>query len=147
MKTLYRFSILFVLLILAACSAPVPEGLGVFEGKLLECPDSPNCVSTMAPKDDEKHYMAPLSFDDLQDARLKVLSIVMETPRTEILLQNKEYIHTTYTTPIMRFVDDVEFYFDEDEKLLHFRSASRIGYSDLGTNRRRMEKFKKAYLK
>ncbi|MEX0810851.1 MAG: DUF1499 domain-containing protein [Chitinophagales bacterium] len=146
MSNRYILILISVLPLLFSCSATAPEGLGVFEDKLSDCPASPNCVSTMESEDDEKHYMEPLQFDDLQEARLKVISIIMETPRTEILLQNREYIHAEYTTPILRFVDDVEFYFDTENKLLHFRSASRVGYSDFGANRRRMEKFKKAYL-
>lgn len=130
-----------------SCSTSAPEGLGVFQGKLLECPASPNCVSTMEAKDDKEHYMEPIPYEDLQEARIKMMSVLMETPRTNIMIQNRDYFHVTYTTAIMRFVDDVEFYFDEEEKLLHFRSASRVGYSDLGANRRRMENFKKAYLK
>lgn len=138
--------LVLLLPILMSCSASVPDDLGLFEGKLLDCPKSPNCVSTMASPDDEQHYMEPLSFDNLQEARIKVMSIVMNTSRTKILLQNKKYIHAEYTTPILRFTDDVEFYFDNENKELHFRSASRIGYSDLGANRRRMENFKKKYL-
>ena len=136
-----------IILLLVSCSTSAPDGLGVLEGKLLECPSSPNCVSTMAPADDEEHYMEAIPYEDLQEARIKLMDVLMETPRTKILTQNRTYLHVTFTTPIIRFVDDVEFYFDEEEKLLHFRSASRVGYSDLGANRRRMKNFKKAYLK
>lgn len=142
-----KFLSLIFLFFFVACSTPMPEDLGMLEGKLLVCPNSPNCVSSMAAESDEEHYIEPVPFEDIQEARLKTLTVLMKNSKTNIITQDKNYIHAEYTTPIFRFVDDIEFYFDEENKLLHFRSASRLGYSDLGANRRRMEDFKKKYLK
>ena len=61
-------------------------------------------------------------------------------PRCKIVTRQLNYLHLIFRTPVFRFIDDVEFFADEEARLLHFRSASRVGYSDLGVNRRRMKK-------
>ncbi len=60
-------------------------------------------------------------------------------PRTRLVEEDESYLHYEFTSLLLRFVDDVEFLFDDETKTIHFRSASRTGYSDLGVNRRRME--------
>ena len=65
--------------------------------------------------------------------------------RTSIITQKDNYIHTTFKSRIFRFVDDIEFYFDDKEKLIHFKSASRVGRNDLGVNRKRMEEIRKRF--
>lgn len=60
-------------------------------------------------------------------------------PRTKLIEEDDTYLHYECTSLFLRFVDDVEFVFDDEAKLIHFRSASRTGYGDLGVNRRRME--------
>lgn len=69
--------------------------------------------------------------------RLK--SIVAGMPRAKVVSSTDRYLHAEFTSALFRFVDDVEFLIDPDAKQIHFRSASRVGYSDLGANRRRME--------
>ena len=66
--------------------------------------------------------------------------------RTKIISIGKNYLHVECTSTIFRYVDDVEFYFDDEQQLIHFRSSSRIGYYDVGVNRRRMEKIRENYL-
>jgi uncharacterized protein (DUF1499 family) len=73
-----------------------------------------------------------------------VLSVVENTARTTVITRREDYLHAEYRTK-MGFVDDVEFYLDESKKTVHFRSASRIGYSDLGVNRKRMQEFTSLY--
>jgi len=105
------------------------------------CPDSPNCVSTVADPDDNVHYMAPLTYQGaVTDVHAKLLAIIEKLPRTTVIEQRTNYLHVEFRSLIFRFVDDVEFYIDENAGLVHFRSASRLGYSDLGVNRKRMEK-------
>ena len=68
-----------------------------------------------------------------------IKSALAQLPRTEVKTEEANYLHAESTSLIMRYVDDVEFFFDEPAGLIHFRSASRSGYSDLGVNRRRMQ--------
>ncbi len=58
--------------------------------------------------------------------------------------QTNNYIHTLSRSRIFKFVDDVEFYFPPNESVIHLRSASRVGQSDLGVNRRRLEQIRLA---
>ena len=121
-----------------------PTNLGVSDGQLSKCPDSPNCVVSQT--DDDAHYIQPLNYqsdrDSAYDSLVKVLSVV---PNTEIVEQTDDYIRTQSTSKIMGFVDDAEFYFPAEEKVVHWRSASRLGESDLGVNRRRLEQIRLAF--
>jgi uncharacterized protein (DUF1499 family) len=123
-------------------SGPVPES-GLVDGRLRECPESPNCVSSMASPEDETHFIEPITYTGPRDAaRERLLQVIEGRPRTEILEVSASYVHTSFTTAVMRFVDDVEFFLPGDERVIHVRSASRIGYSDLGTNRRRVDELR-----
>ena len=124
--------------LMVGCSGARPTTLGVCEGKLAPCPKSPNCVSTQ--RTDDKHRIDPLVYTGpMGDARRRLLEIVRLTPRTSLVTQEEYYLHVEYRSKLFGFVDDVEFWFDDDNKVIHFRSASRMGYSDLGVNRKRME--------
>lgn len=68
----------------------------------------------------------------------RIVAAVNTMPRSKIVEQDSQYLRAEFTSMIFRFVDDVEFFIDDKEKVIQFRSASRIGYSDLGANRRRM---------
>jgi uncharacterized protein (DUF1499 family) len=114
-----------------------PTNLGVTDGRLAPCPSTPNCVSTQAA--DEQHRMAPIPWDGSPEAAIqRIRSIVEAEHRTKIVTQGPDYIHAEFTSALFRFVDDVEFFIDTENGFVHFRSASRAGYSDLGVNRRRM---------
>jgi uncharacterized protein (DUF1499 family) len=117
-----------------------PENLGVQpDGKLLACPNKPNCVSTFAA--DPEHAMAPIRFEgDPQAAWKRLRAAVAESPRTVVVADDGRYMHVEFRSLIFRFPDDVEFLLDPEKRLIHFRSASRAGYSDLGVNRARMQK-------
>lgn len=137
---LKTYFILAITLIFAACSGTKPTDIGVKNGQLKVCPSSPNCISSQAAKDDKKHYLPPLSYSGtIEAAKTKLVGIVNGMERTTITENSGTYIHSEFMTPTMKFVDDVEFYFDDDNKVIHFRSASRKGYSDMGLNRKRME--------
>lgn len=129
------------LLVLTACqTAPAPKNLGVEKEKLAPCPDKPNCVGSLYPQD-STHHLAPWSLAVKRDvARKKLLQILGETHKVDIQSQREDYIHAVFTIPVFGFKDDVEFYFPESGSVIHFRSASRVGHSDLGVNKRRMEK-------
>lgn len=130
------------LLLAACCSGKGPRG--VKEGKLGDCPRSPNCVSTVST--DPDHRMEPIPYrTSLKEARERVINIVNAMKRTRIITSEERYLHAEFRSALFRFVDDVEFYFDEKEKVIHFRSASRLGYSDLGVNRKRMKRITRLF--
>ena len=133
------------IIVFLGCSGTKPAILGVTEGSLAPCPDAPHCVSTQS--EDDGHRMEPLSYTTSQaEAQEKLLNIIRPMKRTRIISIGKNYLHVECTSAIFRYVDDVEFYFDDEQQLIHFRSSSRIGYYDVGVNRRRMEKIRENYL-
>ena len=130
--------VLIVSVMLVSCSGSRPTNLGMREGKLAPCPESSNCVSSQST--DEKHFIEPLSYDgSLAGARGNLVSIIQSMKRSRIISKEDTYIHAEFTSALFRFVDDVEFYFDDTAQTIHTRSASRVGYSDLGVNRKRIE--------
>ena len=107
------------------------------ESELKECPDSPNCVSTQTQQGNKKMDPIPFKLDPRE--LMKVIKDVVEShPRTELLSESSHYLHYTFKSKIFGFTDDVEFLIDPKHKLIHFRSASRTGYSDMGVNKERM---------
>lgn len=121
-----------------------PSNLGVTAGKLAPCPGSPNCASSQT--GDSSIKMDALSFDgDNASAMERLKRAVTSIPRTEIITATEDYLHAESTSRLFRFVDDVEFYIDSENQLIHFRSASRIGHSDLGVNRKRMARVKQLF--
>jgi uncharacterized protein (DUF1499 family) len=106
--------------------------------QLVSCPSSPNCVSTQA--QDEGHAIGPFLYRKSRaEAKEALKEIVRSLPRTKLVEEDESYLHYEFTSLLLRFVDDVEFLFDDESKTIHFRSASRTGYGDLGVNRKRME--------
>jgi uncharacterized protein (DUF1499 family) len=123
-----------------------PDNLGVTNGRLAPCPDSPNCVCSQAPAQDAQHHIEPIAFDGPPSEALRRIKATLATlPRVRIVRETENYLHAEFTSLVFRFVDDVEFYADPAGKCIHFRSASRAGRSDLGVNRRRMESFRQAF--
>ena len=130
--------IFFVLRWLVERASPMPDNLGVANGRLAPCPNSPNCVSTQAT--DEEHGIAPIEYTvGTTVAQATILAILQADPQFSIISTTPTYIHAEARTAVWQFIDDVEFFFDEADSLIHFRSASRLGYGDGGINRRRME--------
>ncbi len=133
-----------VALAIVSMMAKRPANLGVVEGRLAACPDSPNCVSTQA--DDAEHRMPPLPLSEPVAAAVERLATILTAlPRTKIVTQTDDYLHAEATSRLFRFVDDVEIYVDSAAGQIHFRSASRTGHSDLGANRARMQQISDAY--
>jgi len=105
---------------------------------LAPCPSSPNCVSTQAL--DEGHAIAPIRYRKPRvEVKEALKEFIRSLPRTKLVVEDESYLHYEFTSLLLRFVDDVEFLFDDETKTIHFRSASRTGYGDLGVNRKRME--------
>lgn len=129
---------------LSGCAAARPSNLGVREGRLALCPESPNCVSSQST--DAVHAVAPLIYTGTAaDAFTALRNIIAGMKRAVIVEETATYLHVEVTSALFRFVDDVEFIVDDAEKKIHVRSASRIGYSDLGVNRRRVERIRQAW--
>ncbi|MEH2126450.1 DUF1499 domain-containing protein [Nostoc sp.] len=119
------------------------SSLGVDNGHLSSCPASDNCV--VSQNADEKHAIDPIPYHvDRNAAREILLKVIGVVPRTEIVEQTDNYIHALSKSRIFQFVDDVEFYLPPNESVIHLRSASRVGESDLGVNRRRAEQIRLA---
>lgn len=129
-------------LLLSACSGIRPDNIGIQPDQTLApCPSSPNCVSSFAPKNDKTHYIEPFQVRDGGWQALK--TVVAETPRISVIEAGDLYLYAEAKTRILQFVDDVEFLFFPDDQLIHLRSASRLGYSDLGKNRSRLEEWRR----
>ncbi len=79
------------------------------------------------------------------EAGKKIRSALLQQPRTQIVIDNGDYIHAESRSALFRFVDDVEIYIDAEQQVIHIRSASRVGRSDLGVNRQRVESIRKAF--
>ena len=126
-----------------ACST-IPESIGLQDDRLRPCPDSPNCVSSEDPA--SPAFVEPLrysgSFEEAFDSLVERLSV---EPQVELIEAEAGYIHAVFTSALMRFRDDVEFRFDAESSVVHVRSASRIGHSDLGANRARIEALRSSW--
>ena len=110
------------------------------------CPKSPNCVSTKADPSDRVHYIEPLPLTVEVGAALDRLEeIVGAMPRARRIARGEAHIDFVFTTRLFRWKDDVRFVADAAESRIHFRSASRTGYGDLGVNRKRMESIRQAW--
>lgn len=123
-----------------------PTTLGVREGRLAPCPDSPNCVSTQADREHQRMDSIPLTIDAAEAMRA-LQRVISAIPRTQIITADDRYLHVEFTSALFRFVDDVEFFVDREQRAIHFRSASRSGRSDFGVNRKRMQAVVAAFLR
>ena len=117
--------------------AATPTALGVVEGNLAPCPDSPNCVCTQS--SDPRHRLAPVAIDDPATMRERIRTALSLMPRSHVVADTDSYFHAECRSWLCGFVDDLEIYLNADEGQVHIRSAARLGYSDLGVNRRRVE--------
>jgi uncharacterized protein (DUF1499 family) len=118
-----------------------PDTLGLKDGKLAACPGTPNCVSSQA-TDAEHKVDAIAYFAPTAEVMEKLKSVVTNMERAEVVESGSSYLYAEFTSGLMGFVDDVEFYVDDAAKVIHVRSASRLGQSDLGVNRKRVEEIR-----
>jgi uncharacterized protein (DUF1499 family) len=136
---------LLLVMAMSACSAPMPAAVeeSALTQTLPPCPKSPNCVSTEAPREDTQHFIEPIPYTgSAAEARQQLLDVIAAMPRTEIVTAEESYLHATFTSQVFRFVDDVQFVIDDASKMIHFRSAARLGQGDMGVNRDRMEEIR-----
>jgi uncharacterized protein (DUF1499 family) len=138
------FSIFLFTMMMLGCSACRPLNLGITDGKLSPCQGSANCVSSQS--SDKIHFIEPVRYEGtLQKAMGRLIDVIQGMKRCRIVTMEDHYIHAEFTSAFFRFVDDVEFYIDSEAKIIHMRSASRIGHSDFGVNRQRMEKVRSLF--
>jgi uncharacterized protein (DUF1499 family) len=118
-----------------------PSNLGVNAGQFATCPATPNCVNSQAT--DAAHKISPLAYTgDGTAALAKVKAAIVALPGSKIITESDNYIYAEFTSGLMGFVDDVEFY--DDNGVIQVRSASRLGESDLGVNAKRVEAVRSA---
>ncbi len=119
-----------------------PKDIGVHDGKLAKCPPKPNCVSSYATNPLQR--VEPLRFTGDIDQQFDQLAEILNSIKG-ITIQNrtKNYLYAECKSSLMGFIDDLEFYWDEKAGLCHVRSASRLGFSDMNVNRRRVEEIRK----
>ena len=131
-----------LLLILVSCQGVPPQHLGVKNNQFQPCPDKPNCVSSF-PKQGEKSYIEPIKIiSNVERAKEKITKILQKNKSVTIRKIENNYIWAEYESAIFRFVDDMEFLISEKDALIHLKSASRKGYSDLGKNKEHIEEIR-----
>lgn len=124
-------------------SGTPPTDLGITDGKLKSYPDTPNCVSSQAPASDKEHAIAPFSYTgSAKEAITRLKQIIEGMERSTINKVTDDYLYAEFSSKLMGFVDDVEFYAPAGESVIHTRSAARMGKSDLGVNRKRTEEIR-----
>lgn len=137
-----KFTLVFFtsVLFLTGCTSKAPN-LGVANGQLTPCPDKPNCVNSFSK--DEEQFIKPIIVTGTKLAIINaIIKIINEIDNAEITVTENNYIRAEFTSDMLGFVDDVEFYFPEvtaNNTTIHVRSGSRVGYSDFSVNRDRIE--------
>ena len=151
MKKLMRYASIIIVILTLALTMSIYvmvkqskkiANAGLVEGALQACPNRPSCVcSTGTPK---QHAIDALLIPAATEAPIAALAAVIRAmPNTEIVSQEDGYLHATFTSKLFRFVDDVELLLDGEK--IQVRSVSRVGHSDLGANRKRVEAIRAAF--
>ena len=131
-----------ILMVTAGCSGKIPDTIGVRQSALADCPKTPNCVSTEAL--DGSHKIDPFRLKG--DPGIKwpeVIRTASSLPRSKVIKSTDDYVHLECRSLVFRFVDDLELYLTSSEGLVSIRSAARLGKSDFGVNRERVELLRK----
>ncbi|WP_082792440.1 DUF1499 domain-containing protein [Neptuniibacter marinus] len=137
--------VIVVLLIFGFMSMASKEGraVGLVKGRLAPCGSKPNCVCSEYPED-KNHFVEPFvipaQVDSIESLSLLVKNLVTEVGG-DVQLESYTYISAIFTSTLWGFVDDFEVRIDMDTREINFRSASRVGQSDLGVNAKRVERF------
>ncbi len=144
LKITFALVVAFIALIVAvrviAQKAPRPDRMGIANGRLIPCPDKPNCVSS-------SEDLKPFDYNgDSEAAHRALLSILENWPRTTIVLTAENYIHVEFRSLVFSFIDDAEFYLPNDDRIIHYRSAARTGHSDLGVNSARIAEIESRFV-
>ena len=118
-----------------------PDNLGVRDGRLAPPRSTPNNVNSQVDqRADAGHYIAPLRVKgEASKAWTALRTMVDAMERARVIKAEPNYLYVEFSTRLMGFVDDVEFLLDEKAGLIHVRSSSRLGRTDFGVNRARIE--------
>lgn len=138
--------VFFVNLLIQAEASKSQVSPGLNQQQFLQpCPDKPNCMNSEYP-DDKEHYSHAINIEgeDNKNVWLKAEKVIAEL-KGVVVKKNEQYLAATFTSDLLGFVDDFELRIDSESELLHFRSASRVGYGDMGVNMRRVLEFKKTF--
>ncbi len=127
---------------LSISSRKQPE-LGLLNGQLRVCPATLNCVCS----EQGSSVIEPLSYITQADVAWDRVKQIIVTTGGKIITEQAGYLHAQYETPLMRYIDDVELRLDVSQQRIHIRSASRVGYSDLGANQKRVSLIRMAFNK
>ncbi len=138
-KTASSLLLLILSLLLASCSGNSrAHQLGLDDGRLTPCPNSPNCVSSSATDGDQ--IIPPFVLQvPAQQAWEEAKATITVLPRTRIISQTSDYLHAESRSAVFGFVDDLELHLRPEERAIDIRSAARRGYYDFGVNRKRVE--------
>jgi len=118
---------------------------GLVTGNLAPCPEKPNCVCSEF-ADDAAHYVAPLDFSGASpESAWREIRRVIEELGGEVAVVDGEYLAATFTSSLFGFVDDVECRLNASQQQIQIRSASRVGYSDFGVNRKRVQAITRSF--
>ena len=137
--------VILIFIVLSTISCSQRPQLGLTHNQLFPCPSTPNCVCSENPV--QKGYAAPLSFTGQPDESWQRARETVTAMGGRIVEENNHYLHAVFTSRFFRFIDDLELRLDETAEVIHFRSASRTGYSDLGVNRKRIETLRSLFTK
>ncbi|MEO8279777.1 MAG: DUF1499 domain-containing protein [Ideonella sp.] len=133
-------------------SGTEPSGLGVHDGRLKGLSSTENCVSSQAslyPDHPQRQFadIAPIALRGDGPATIaRLAQVIKSMPGSKIVVSDNDYLRAQFTTRLMKFVDDVEFWYDPAAKAIQVRSASRVGRKDFGVNRQRVEAIRSALL-
>lgn len=135
--------VLIISMMFFSCAGQRPENLGIHNDQLTRCSGKPNCVSSQ--DEDENHLLPVFRYQGEKEANFKKLKkIITSLDGMTLITENDNYLHIECKSAVMGFVDDLEFYFSK-ENVVQVRSASRLGYSDFGVNRKRVEKLRELF--
>lgn len=121
-------------------SSRKPPVLGLDGGKLLPCPGTPNCVCSEYP--DSRAYIDPLAFTMATGDAWRTIKRAVKDMGGDIKMEHVDYLHASFTTRLFRYIDDVELRLDVHDNVIHVRSASRVGTSDFGANKKRVKRMR-----
>ncbi|MEM7309142.1 MAG: DUF1499 domain-containing protein [Planctomycetota bacterium] len=121
----------------ASIASQAPVEVGLVGGQLRPCPSPARCVNSNA---DEGATVPPFPYlGDPDESFQALVALVADDPNAELITVERDYAHAVYRTPVLRFADDLELKLEREQDAIHVRSSSRVGYSDLGMNHRRVE--------
>lgn len=144
--TLALIIVVVALFSLTACSSKTPDNLGMKDGRFAPCPETDNCVSSQAT--DAEHTITPIKAHGGEDKVMVDLTNSIESMfGGKVVAVDGPYLHAEFTSRVMRFVDDLECYYNKDAGIIEVRSASRVGYADFKANRDRVEELRTIFEK